>query len=58
MAPNHDSLININDNKSKWCFFARIFKLWSSIDLNNSEKPTTIHLILMDSYMSFLGFRF
>ena len=40
MAVSHDSLININDNKSKWYFFARIHRLWTSTNSNNSEKPT------------------
>jgi len=56
MAPNYDSLVNIPDNKSKWCSFARIFRLWSTIDSNSSEKSTTIHMILMDNYVSFLYF--
>jgi len=38
MAPNYNSIIKINNNKSKWCFFARVARLWTSSDSTNSEK--------------------
>jgi len=56
MTHNFDYVVNINDNTSIWYFFARIVKLWSTIDSNSSEKPATVHLILMDSYVSFYIF--
>jgi len=31
MATNYDSLIDINDNKSKWCCFAKIVMLWHQL---------------------------
>ena len=53
MVTNYDSLMKINDNKSKQCFLTRIIRLWKSTDFMNSEKSLTIYLILMDSHVHF-----
>jgi len=49
--------LTLTTTKASCVFFARVVRLWTSSDLTNSEKSMTIHLILMDNYVSFLNFR-
>ncbi|KAK2368701.1 replication factor A protein [Trifolium repens] len=49
-APAYDSIIDITSQKDDWCFFAKVIRLWKSIERKEHAEVVTTNLVLMDCY--------